>query len=312
MGIATLPMLLWFIVGALAVAFATASVLALLWGTLIERHLRVIRTEEQTLAVLPVGAQPIRVLHISDFHLAPWQKRKAAWIARLSSQDIDLVIDTGDNVGHAGGIVPVLAALQGLGALPGAFVNGSNDYFAPKPRNPLSYLRAPSQRVSETPLDTAALVGGLESFGWLNLNNRGGVLTVRGTRLGLVGIDDMHDGLEDLASIASSVAGIGPVDALIGVSHAPYLGAINAMNDSGVKVMFAGHTHGGQVCIPGFGALVTNCDLPRKAAKGLSSWSRGGHQTWLNVCAGLGHSIYAPVRFACRPEVRIVTLVAAD
>lgn len=283
-----------------------------IWGIGIERHLRVVRFEEQSLAVLPKGSKPIRVLHISDFHIAPWQKRKLAWIAGLSELDIDLVVDTGDNLGHPGAIRPALAAMAGIGARPGVFVNGSNDYYAPKPRNPLSYLAKPSERVSDTPLDTDALVGGLEGFGWKNLNNRGLVMELNGLKLGWVGIDDMHDGIADLASIAPSVAGLGKVDVLLGVTHAPYLAGIDAMNDAGVQVLFGGHTHGGQVCIPGYGALTTNCDLPTKAAKGLSSWTRGGRQMWLNVCAGLGTSIYAPVRFACRPEVRVITLVAAN
>jgi uncharacterized protein len=292
--------------------FLGLGLAAAIWGIGIERHLRVIRFEEQHLAVLPAGATPIRVLHISDFHLAPWQKQKLAWIARLVNLDVDVVVNTGDNLGNPGGIEPALTSMAGIGKKPGVFVNGSNDYFAPKPRNPFSYLLAPSERVSETPLDTGMLVAGLEGFGWKNLNNLGATMTVNGTRIGWVGIDDMHDGLADLPSIARSVEGLGPVDVLLGVTHAPYLAVIDAMKDAGVKVLFGGHTHGGQVCIPGYGALVTNCDLPTKAAKGLSSWSRGGNQMWLNVCAGLGHSIYAPVRFACRPEVRVITLVAAD
>ena len=287
--------------------------LAAVWGIGIERHLRVVRVEQQSLAILPAGAKPIKVLHISDFHLAPWQKRKLAWISRLANQDVDLVIDTGDNLGHQNAIQPALAALNGLLSKPGAFVNGSNDYYAPRARNPFSYLVAPSKRESNTPLDTKKLTDGFETAGWLNLNNRGGVLTVNGTTLGFVGVDDHHDGLSNLDSIQESKATLeraGKPQVLLGVSHAPYLAVIDAMNDAGVSALFAGHTHGGQVCLPGYGALVTNCDLPTKAAKGLSSWSRNGNQLWLNVCAGLGHSIFAPVRFACRPEVRIVTLVA--
>lgn len=286
------------------------GVLAAIWGIGIERHLRVIRYEPQPLPVLPAGSKPIRVLHISDFHLAPWQQRKIAWIARLSKLDVDLVIDTGDNLGHRDAVDPVLIALGGLSGKPGGFVNGSNDYFAPKARNLLSYLRAPSERLSNTPLDTERLIAGFERFGWVNLNNRGGQVLVNGMRVGLVGIDDHHDGLSDLGSIADSKAALANSDVIIGVSHAPYLAVIDAFNEAEIPVLFAGHTHGGQVCVPGFGALTTNCDLPTKAAKGLSSWSKNGHQLWLNVCAGLGHSIFAPVRFACRPEVRVVTLVA--
>jgi predicted MPP superfamily phosphohydrolase len=77
-------------------------------------------------------------------------------------------------------------------------------------------------------------------------------------------------------------------------------------------MIFAGHTHGGQVCVPGFGALTTNCDLPTKYAKGFSRWNFGGHEVLLSVVAGLGHSIFAPVRFACRPEVRLITLLPRD
>jgi len=294
-----------YVTAALVVLFAL-GVAAGIWGVFIERHLRVIREETVQLQVLPAGSTPIRVLHFSDLHLAPWQRRKLAWIARLGKLDVDLVIDTGDNLGHVDAVGPTIAALQPLGAKPGVFVNGSNDYFAPHFRNPLTYFSGPSKRISETPLNTERLVCAFEGFGWLNLNNRGGALTINGSRLGFIGTDDIHEHRGDLESLGKSAATLGPVDALIAVTHAPYLSAIEASRAAGASVLFAGHTHGGQVCIPGFGAIVTNCDLPRHAAKGLSNWDG----LWLNVCAGLGHSIFAPVRFACRPEVRIVTLVA--
>jgi len=297
---------LWLLLGLLAAGLAAA-----IWGIGVERHLRVVRYEEQPLPVLPRGSDPIRVLHISDLHVAPWQFAKLAWIAKLSQLDVDMVINTGDNLGQRWAIKPLLKALSGLMAKPGAFVNGSNDYFAPQLRNPLAYLKAPSKRGSNKPLNTARMTNAFETAGWLNLNNRGGILYANQTRVGLVGVDDYHDGLADLESIRTSKRQLLAPSVLLGVSHAPYLAVIDAMNDVEARVLFAGHTHGGQVCIPGFGALTTNCDLPTYAAKGLSSWSRGGRQLWLNVCAGLGHSIYAPVRFACRPEVRVVTLVGA-
>jgi predicted MPP superfamily phosphohydrolase len=84
------------------------------------------------------------------------------------------------------------------------------------------------------------------------------------------------------------------------------------MGSAGAAMIFAGHTHGGQVCLPGIGALTTNCDLPAKYAKGISAWNFAGKNVILNVVAGLGHSIYAPVRFFCRPEVRLITLVSRD
>ena len=62
--------------------------------------------------------------------------------------------------------------------------------------------------------------------------------------------------------------------------------------------------------IPGLPALVTNCDIPRDQAQGLSVWRSGTHEAYLNVSAGIGTSIYAPVRFACPPEAVVLTLVA--
>jgi predicted MPP superfamily phosphohydrolase len=77
-------------------------------------------------------------------------------------------------------------------------------------------------------------------------------------------------------------------------------------------MIFAGHTHGGQVCLPGVGALTTNSDLPLALARGLSVWNHQGRSSFLNVSAGIGTSIYAPVRFACPPEAVLVTLRARE
>ncbi|WP_138316561.1 metallophosphoesterase [Rhodoluna limnophila] len=281
---------------------------AAIWGIAIERHLFVIRRE--TVAVLPTGSPEITVLHIGDIHMAPWQKRKQRWVHALGQLKPDLVINTGDNLGHTQAIGPVLTALAPLTERPGVFVNGSNDYYAPVLRNPLGYLAKPSERSNGQKLDTARLLSGFQSAGWLNLNNRGGQLSIRGVQLGFIGVDDAHDELDDIGSLPGQATALKNCDVILGVSHAPYMRVLEAMADAGAEVLFAGHTHGGQVCLPGFGALVTNCDLPAKNAKGLSAWKFGDRKLILNVVAGLGHSIFAPVRFACRPEVRLITLVA--
>ncbi len=76
----------------------------------------------------------------------------------------------------------------------------------------------------------------------------------------------------------------------------------------GYQLVMAGHTHGGQLCLPFYGALVTNCGLDRTRAKGPSRW---GANMQLHVSAGLGTSPFAPVRFCCRPEATLLTLIAA-
>lgn len=291
--------------GLLVIAIAAA-----IWGIGIERFLFTVRRE--TIKVLPKGSPAISVLHIGDIHLAPWQKRKAKFVHSLGALKPDIVVNTGDNLGHAKAIGPVLTALAPLMEKPGVFVNGSNDYYAPVLRNPLGYLAKPSERSEGPVLDTPRLVSGFRSAGWLNLNNREGKLSINGVKLGFIGVDDAHDELDNLDSINAQANSVADSDLVIGVSHAPYLRVIEAMGTAGASLIFAGHTHGGQVCLPVVGALTTNCDLPTKYAKGISAWSFGGRAVLLNVVAGLGHSIFAPVRFFCRPEVRLINLVAKD
>lgn len=291
----------------LALVFAA---LCAIWGIGIERYLFVIRRE--TVKILPPKSTPITVLHIGDIHLAPWQKRKAKFVHSLGALKPDLVVNTGDNLGHANAIGPVLTALAPLMERPGVFVNGSNDYYAPVLRNPLGYLAKPSERSEGPLLDTARLIGGFRAAGWINLNNREGQIAINGLKLGFMGVDDAHDELDNLNSIPMQASALAGCDLVIGVSHAPYLRVLEAMGTAGASIIFAGHTHGGQVCLPGIGALTTNCDLPKKYAKGISAWRFSNRDVILNVVAGLGHSIYAPVRFFCRPEVRLITLTARD
>jgi predicted MPP superfamily phosphohydrolase len=284
------------------------------WATCIERFWFAIKTSE--LKVLPQGSQDIVVLHISDIHMAPWQRYKQRWIRKLSTKiNPDLVINTGDNLGHPNGITPVLEALNPLTGVQGVFVNGSNDLYAPAKRNPLQYLLRPSDRHreedAELKLDTEMLNAGFKSFGWTNLNNTAARLVVNGTSIRFFGTDDPHELRDDIAKANADLEKLSESDLLIGLTHAPYLRVLESL--SSADVVFAGHTHGGQVCWPFIGrALVTNCDLPTKYARGLHQIPLKTKKLWLNVCAGLGHSIYAPVRLACRPEVRVVTLKAKD
>ena len=302
--LAPLPLVL---LGLVALALACA-----VWGIFVERQLFVIRRDQ--LRVLPAGSKPIRVVHVADVHMAPWQRRKQRWLrAALENEPYDLVVNTGDNLGHPNGIDPVLASLKPALRPAGVFVNGSNDYYAPVLRNPLAYLWRNSDRSHGRALDTARLTNAFEAASWQNLNNRGAVLEINGTRIGFIGVDDAHDGLAKLETLATQVASNGKVDVTIGVTHAPYLEIVRAMADASAAVVFAGHTHGGQVAVPGFGALTTNCDLPARFAKGLSAWTGSkGSTTALSVSAGLGHSIFAPVRFAVRPELRVLTLLPVD
>lgn len=291
---------------------------ALIWGTLIERNQFTLR--EVDVPVLPAGAKPLRVLHLSDLHLAPWQDGKIEWIQSLAELAPDLIVNTGDNLGHINALPALKEALTAFSGTPGVFVNGSNDYFAPEFKNPFAYFAGPSTaKKHATVLDTAAMLDFFtQDLGWLNLNNSAGSVFLGERRIDFMGVDDPHRSFDSLARMERAIESLQADDVFaesvpeltVGVAHAPYQRILNEFVAQGAELIFAGHTHGGQVCVPGFGALVTNCDIPREQVKGLSTWSHGGHQAALNVSAGVGTSIYAPVRFACPPEATLLTLSA--
>lgn len=291
--------------GALAAAGGGAACLA--WAGLVEVRAFTLRRVE--VPVLPVGASPLRVLHLSDLHLTPGTRARQEWVAGLAALEPDLVVDTGDNLAHRDAVPYVLRSLGRLLDVPGVYVWGSNDYFGPTFKNPLRYLARPSgpRRHDQEELPWPDLDEGFRRAGWTDLTHRRTTIELQGVRIGLRGTDDAHLGRARYEEVAGPVEQ-DDVDVSLAVTHAPYLALLDPMAADGHDLIIAGHTHGGQLCVPGYGALVTNCDLDTARVKGLSQHTAGGRTAWLHVSAGLGTSPYAPFRFACRPEATLLTL----
>ena len=269
---------------------------------------------ERTLPVLPAGARPLRVLHLTDLHMTPGQRAKQEWLAGLAGLRPDLVVDTGDNLAHRDAVPVVTDALGPLLDVPGVFVHGSNDYFEPSFRNPFAYLLPDTgKRHTDVPeLPWRELSRTFTDAGWLDLTNTRGRVRVGDLDLAFTGVDDPHLGYDRLDEVA------GPADpeadVRLGVTHAPYLRVLDAFARDGYDAVLAGHTHGGQVCLPGGRALATNCDLEPARARGVhrhpaDSAPGDPGSTWMHVGAGLGTSPYARIRVACRPEAVLLTLV---
>ncbi|MFZ9986311.1 MAG: metallophosphoesterase [Candidatus Nanopelagicales bacterium] len=266
---------------------------------------------------LPAGRSAFRMLHLSDLHMTPRRARLQDWVTSLADLRPDLVVVTGDFLAHRDGVGPVMRALGPLLEVPGVFVLGSNDYYAPRPINPFAYFAGPSDlHPDRAELPWPDLIAQLTDAGWQHLPNQRTVLEAGSLSIEVRGVDDPHIERDDYAAVAGSPEP--GVDLAMGVAHAPYMRVLDAMAADGLDITLAGHTHGGQVRVPGFGALVTNCDLDRSRARGLSSHarplmefaSREGGDMALHVSAGLGTSPYAPIRFACPPEATLLTLVA--
>lgn len=283
-----------------------AGLAALGWAAGFE--VRSFRLRRLEVPVLAPGSRPLRVLHLSDLHMTPGQRKKRDWVRALAGLEPDLVIDTGDNLAHVESVPAVLDALGPLLERPGAFVMGSNDYYRPTLKNPVRYLLPDEgMRIHAGPLPAQDLRDGLVAAGWLDLGNARGRIKADHREIELVGTDDAHirrDRYFEVSGPADRSA-----DLSLAVTHAPYRRVLDPMTADGFPLILAGHTHGGQLCVPGLGALVTNCDLPRSKAKGLSTHQHAGRTSLLHVSAGLGTSPYAPVRFACPPEATLLTLV---
>jgi predicted MPP superfamily phosphohydrolase len=261
---------------------------------------------EAEIPILPPGHAPIRILHFSDLHLTPARKSEIADIKSFARYKPDLVISTGDFLAHMDAVPVTLDALEPLLDTPGLFVFGSNDYYAPKPKNPLKYLLPDhGERIHGLDLPWPELDIGLQARGWKNLNHHRTTITINGTTIEARGTDDAHLEFDDYSLVAGPPANC---DISIGVTHAPYLRILKGMSEDGLDAIFAGHTHGGQVRMPWFGgsrALTTNCDLPHWRARGLTQF---GKEPYLHVSAGMGTSPFARIRVASPPEVSLVTL----
>jgi len=262
---------------------------------------------QESLPLLPSGTGQIRILHFSDLHLTPSRKREIADIKSWAALKPDLVISTGDFLAHRDGVEVALNALNGLLDIPGLYVFGSNDYYGPRFKNPLSYLKSDDgeRRVGEK-LPIEKFDSELKKRGWINLNNSRSSIKINGITIEARGTDDAHLELDDYQKVVGKASG----DISIGVTHAPYKRVLDAMEQDGLDLIFAGHTHGGQVRLPWFGgsrSLTTNCDLPNWRSRGLT---REESQPWLNVSAGMGFSPFAPLRILCPPEVSLIWLTS--
>lgn len=301
----------------------TAALTAAGLGTLAlaNREIRKFEIKQVTVPLLEPGTfedpeeESFHILHISDLHMLDNQKLKQKWVADLSRLDFDLVINTGDNLGEDKGVPGVLRALDPLLNRPGVFVFGSNDYFAPRPVNPFIYLLGKKRKPSRVELPWRGMRAAFIERGWndathqhvdFSIEPREDSLYVRHNKfnVAIAGVDDPHHELNDFSTIAG---GPNPdADLSIGLSHSPEPEVLDQFAAEGYQLVLSGHTHGGQLCLPGSRAIVTNCGIDRSRVQGLSRWSE---RMWLHVTNGLGNSKYVPFRTFCRPSATLIHIV---
>jgi predicted MPP superfamily phosphohydrolase len=285
-------------------AAAAVGAAALLYGSAIERNAFTVRRFD--VAVLPPGARPVRVLHLSDLHITARQRYKHDWIRGLAELRPDLVVNTGDTLSAADAIPAVMRSLEPLFEFPGVFVPGNNDYYAPRPKNPIKYFGPPPdpKKLTAPPLPWPEMAAAMATAGWTDLTHVRTKVTVVGQDIALAGTDDPHL----RKARYELIAGAADPDAVVrvGVLHSPEPSLLGAFAADGYDLVLAGHTHGGQVRVPFGPALVTNCGIDRGRARWLHRWD---DHMYFHVSAGLGTNPYMPIRFCCRPEATVLTLV---
>lgn len=281
-----------------------AGMAGLAYVSVVERN--AFRLRRFDVPVLEPGRRPVRILHLSDLHLTPGRRALVRWVRSLGDLRPDLVVNTGDSIAHPDAIPPLLQALRPLLSRPGLFVYGSNDLYAPRPKNPARYLwrtsKGEQSRQSPT-LPWQELGAAMSAEGWLDMNNTTARIKIGDLDVAVGGIHDSHINLDRYDMIAGPAPA--EADLRLGVMHSPEPRNMTRFADDGYQLLLAGHTHGGQLCIPFYGALVTNCGIDRARVKGLHRHD----SAYLHVSAGLGTSPYAPARFACFPEASLLTLV---
>jgi predicted MPP superfamily phosphohydrolase len=223
---------------------------------------------------LPSSFHGYTLLQISDLHV----DMNLDVIERISSLvhslHYDACIITGDFKGKTYG--PFAATLQGMERLRNA-------------------LRDPIYGVLGNH-DTIAMVPGLESMGIRMLLNENEVLERGSQRIYLAGIDDAHFYQAD--NIEKAAVGISHDEFAVLLSHTPeiYRHAAHA----GFDVLISGHTHGGQICLPGGIPFTFDSNLPRRLGSG--AWTYHGMIGYTS--RGTGSSV-VPVRFNCPPEITL-------
>lgn len=282
---------------------AAAAGTFLAWGN---TELRRFELKKVTLPILEPGtlrgAEAFRILHISDLHMIPGQKTKIAWVSALDALAPDLVVNTGDNLSDAAAVPDTIAALEPLLDRPGTFVFGTNDYWAPQLPNPLNYLVGKRRTPSYVDLPWRDMRAAFIERGWQDATHARLEFKVGQLRLAAAGVDDPHHDLDRYEEIA------GPpnedADLSLALLHAPEPRVLERFAADGYQLSLSGHTHGGQFCLPGSRAIVTNCGIDRDRVQGLHDFAGMA----MHVSNGLGTSKFVPFRFFCRPSATLISV----
>ena len=250
----------------------------------------------------PAATRKLSVLHVTDFHFRPGERGKLQFVKRLGELAVDLVVITGDLIDENDGIPICLDAVAALHPRLGTYaVLGGHDYYRTGLKDLVREFVS-GVHIRHDRVDTQQLVSGLEAAGVVVLVNQRAELEHDGMKIDIVGIDDVRHGRPD---VDAAFAGCRPDALRLALAHEPSLVEEIAAHET--DAAFSGHTHGGQIRIPGIGALVTRSKLHPRHASGAFRVGK----TAFHLNNGLGTGRFTPFRLFCRPEATVLDVLPA-
>jgi uncharacterized protein len=241
----------------------------------------------------------LRILHISDLHITRNDsKEKLDFLADVTDDDYDFVFLTGDIFQHDESIKHATKLLSRQPRIGAYAVLGNHDYYKYSMFNKIFGRIFPSLRhPTNKDRNTEPLVDALEKAGYEVLRNEARYLQDSG--ICIVGVDFPGIKKNKLLELVSRSPGDWLVLALF---HLPR--DLENYNDAGVHYAFGGHTHGGQIRVPGYGAIITDSELARHEASGITHRGR----TTFHISRGLGADPRTNYRLFCPPQASVIEI----
>lgn len=244
------------------------------------------------------AASRLRILHLSDLHLCHPESDKIEFLQRITEQEFDLVALTGDIIEDYSGLAYLPSMLSRQPRLGAYAVLGNHDYFSYNLFHKtfgrlVRRFRHPRQR-----RDVKPLIEALERAGFTVLRNE--AVRHAHERVHVVGMDYPRLGRDLLHDLVNQRQ---EGDYAIVLFHLPV--DLENISASGAQLALGGHTHGGQIRLPGLGAVITDSELPRSRASGL--FKQGA--TCFHISRGLGADPRTNIRFLCPPAATVLEVI---
>lgn len=242
----------------------------------------------------PAELEGVTLLHVSDLHFGRRAQVSERLLQRVRDIPADVVVVTGDFIAEPAAIGRVCAAFRPLAAerrIVGILGNHEHSHYKWN-------LPGKGQWATRAGIDAARLTARLEEAGVRILVNSALAVDLGGRTLQLAGVDDLYHGLTRLDEALEQAPASQPVVLLC---HSPEI--LKAAARRCIALVLSGHTHGGQIRVPGLGTPFTGTKRPIPKACGMVREGR----TWMHISPGLGTST-VPFRFCVRPEMTVLEL----